>query len=212
MRSGVCACDVVVSTDIKMKLWETLRADAFRYAGREGVRPLVASYLRDPGFRFTYYLRKVAYYAPKRRGWGVFGYIYNRLWLNHYRFRYGFDISPQTRIGPGFYIGHFGGIVISPYAVLGSNVNIAQGVTVGATNRGSKMGVPTVHDRVWIGAHAILVGKITIGQDALIGPGAYVNFDVPENAVVLGNPGKIVADTGSAGYVNRILVRTAGKG
>jgi serine O-acetyltransferase len=187
-----------------MKLWETLRADAFRYTGREGIRPLFGSYLRDPGFRFTYYLRKVAYYAPKRKSWGVFAYIYNRLWLNHYRFRYGFDLSPQTQIGPGFYIGHFGGIVVSPYAVLGSNVNIAQGVTIGATNRGNKAGVPVVQDRVWIGAHAILVGKITIGQDALIAPGAYVNFDVPEKAVVLGNPGKIVADTGSAGYVNRI--------
>ena len=187
-----------------MKLWETLRADAFRYAGREGIRPLFASYLRDPGFRFTYYLRKVAYYAPKRKSWGMFAYIYNRLWLNHYRFRYGFDISPKTQIGPGFFIGHFGGVVISPHAVLGSNVNIAQGVTIGGTSRGTKMGVPVVHDRVWIGAHAILVGKITIGEDALIAPGAYVNFDVPDRAVVLGNPGKIVADTGSAGYVNRI--------
>jgi len=187
-----------------MKLWETLRTDAFRYAGREGIQPLFTSYLRDPGFRFTYYLRKVAYYTPRRKSWGVFGYVYNRLWLNHYRFRYGFDISPQTQIGPGFYIGHFGGVVISPYAVLGSNVNIGQGVTIGATNRGSKAGVPVVHDRVWIGAHAILVGKITIGQDALIAPGSYVNFDVPEKAVVLGNPGKIVAHTGSVGYVNRI--------
>lgn len=187
-----------------MKLWETLRADAFRYAGREGLGPLFASYLRDPGFRFTYYLRKVTYYTPKRKGGGLFGYVYNRLWLNHYRFRYGFDISPSTQIGPGFYIGHFGGVVISPYAVLGANVNIAQGVTIGATNRGRKSGVPVVHDRVWIGAYAILVGRITVGQDALIAPGSYVNFDVPENAVVLGNPGKIVAYTGSAGYVNRI--------
>lgn len=191
-----------------MKLWETLRADAFRYAGREGIGPLFASYRRDPGFRFTYYLRKVAYYAPRRKSWGVFAYIYNRLWLNHYRFRYGIEISPTSQIGPGFFIGHFGGIVISPHAVLGSNVNIAQGVTIGSTSRGQKMGVPVVHDRVWIGAHAILVGKITIGEDALIAPGAYVNFDVPEKAVVLGNPGKIVAYTGSAGYVNQIREMT----
>jgi serine O-acetyltransferase len=139
----------------------------------------------------------------------VFGYIYNRLWMHHYRFRYGFDISPQTKIGPGFFIGHFGGVVISPHAVLGSNVNIGQGVTIGGTSRGNKMGVPVIQDRVWIGAHAILVGKITIGQDALIAPGAYVNFDVPAKAVVLGNPGKIVANTGSAGYVNRIREDTA---
>jgi serine O-acetyltransferase len=188
-----------------MKLWETLRADAFRYSGRTGRRAFLTTYLRHPGFRFTYYLRKVAHYAPRRRGFGVFGYVYNRFWLNHYRFRYGFDISPLTSIGPGFYIGHFGGIVVSPYATLGSNLNIAQGVTIGATSRGSRIGAPTLGDRVWIGANAILVGKITIGAEALIAPGAYVNFDVPEKTVILGNPGKIVANTGSTGYVNRIL-------
>lgn len=193
---------------LKMKLWETLRADAFRYSGQEGLRPLFTAYLRCPGFRFTYYLRKVAFYAPKRRSWGLFGYVYNRFWLNHYRFRYGIDISPTTQIGPGLYIGHFGGIVISPNAVLGSNVNIAQGVTIGATSRG-KIGTPVVNDRVWIGAHAILVGKITIDEDALIGPGSYVNFHVPSHAVVLGNPGKVVAMTGSTGYINKVRERSA---
>jgi len=193
---------------LKTELWETLRADAFRYSGQEGLRPLFASYVRDPGFRFTYYLRKVANYAPRRRSWGIFGYVYNRLWLNHYRFRYGIEISPTAEIGPGLYIGHFGGIVVSPYAVIGSNVNIAQGVTIGATSRGSKLGAPVIKDRVWIGAHAILVGEITIGEDALIGPGAYVNFDVPGRAVVLGNPGKVVAQTGSTGYINKVRERS----
>jgi len=125
--------------------------------------------------------------------------------LNHYRFRYGLDISPTTQIGPGLYIGHFGGVVISPHAVLGANVNVNQGVTIGATSRGSRVGAPTIGDRAWIGAHAIVVGKITVGADALIGPGAYVNFDVPEQAVILGNPGKIVAHTGSAGYIHNTL-------
>ena len=56
-----------------------------------------------------------------------------------------------------------------------------------------------------MGAHAIVVGKITIGNDALIAPGAYVNFDVPCGSVVLGNPGKIVSQKGSAGYINNIM-------
>ncbi len=50
-----------------------------------------------------------------------------------------------------------------------------------------------------------MVGKVTISREALIAPGAYVNFDVPSRAVVLGNPGKIVADTGSDGYVNNTM-------
>jgi serine O-acetyltransferase len=188
-----------------LKLWEIIRADAFRYTGKTGFKSILTAYWTHPGFRFSYYLRKVAFYSKSKRGPGIFGYVYNRVLLNHYRFRYGFDISPTTLLGKGFYLGHFGGVVISPNAVLGANINIAQGVTIGATSRGDRIGAPTLEDRVWVGANAILVGKITVGREALIAPGAYVNFDVPPNSVVLGNPGKIVSQAGSAGYVNRVL-------
>jgi serine O-acetyltransferase len=186
-------------------LKKTLEADVYRYRAETSRRAFTSAYLHDPGFRFTYYLRKVAFYAARKRSFGLFGYLYNRLHLHHYRFKYGFDISPTTEIGPGFYLGHFGGVVISPYAVLGSNINIGQGVTIGAVSRGPRTGAPTLEDRVWVGAHAIIVGKVTIGHDALIAPGAYVNFDVPSMTVILGNPGKVVSGTGSAGYVNNIL-------
>jgi serine O-acetyltransferase len=187
------------------KLWQTLQADVYRYRRKADWRAFLSAYLREPGFRFTYYLRKVAFYSGRKKTWGIFGYIYNRIMLNHYRFRYGFDISPTTRIGSGLYLGHFGGVVISPYAILGSNVNIAQGVTIGAESRGQRKGAPVLEDHVWVGAHAIIVGKITIGREALIAPGAFVNFDVPAKAVVLGNPGKVVSNSGSTGYVNRIM-------
>ena len=186
-------------------LWNKLRADLYRYKANTRVRDFLAAYLQDPGFRYTYYLRKVAFYSHWKRSIGLLPYLYNRLRLNHYRFKYGFDISPATHIGPGFYIGHFGGIVVSPYAILGSDINIAQGVTIGATSRGARIGAPTLGDRVWVGANAIIVGRVTIGNDALIAPGAYVNFDVPAMSVVLGNPGKIVSQSGSKGYVNRMI-------
>jgi serine O-acetyltransferase len=190
---------------LSLTLRDLLYADAYRYCGRPGWRAILAAYLQYPGFRFTYCLRKVAFYSRRKYSLGFFAYVYYRLWLNHYRFRYGFDISSGTAIGPGLYLGHFGGVVVSPHAVLGANINIAQGVTIGATSRGVRMGAPTLEDRVWVGAHAIIVGKITIGQEALIAPGAYVNFDVPSRAVVMGNPGRIVSDTGSQGYVNNVM-------
>jgi serine O-acetyltransferase len=190
---------------LSFKLWQTLRADVYRYRGQADWRAFLSAYLREPGFRFTYYLRKVAFYSKRKKTWGIFGYIYNRILLNHYRFRYGFDISPTTSIGPGLYLGHFGGIVISPYATIGSNVNITKGATIGAESRGQRTGAPTLEDRVWVGAHAIIVGKVTIGTEALIAPGSYVNFDVPTKAIVLGNPGKVVSYAGSAGYVNSIM-------
>ncbi len=186
-------------------LWKTIRADLYRYRGNTRLRDLLSAYLRDPGFRFTYYLRKVDFYSKTKRGIGFFAYAYNRISFSHYRFRYGFDISPTTRIGPGFYLGHFGGVVISPDAVLGCNVNIAQGVTIGAESRGRRLGAPTIGDRVWIGPHAIVVGRITVGDQAMIAPGAYVNFDVPPMSVVIGNPGKIISNRGSDGYMHRTI-------
>ena len=188
-----------------MKLWQTIRADLYRYCGAADGRAWLKEYLRTPGFRYTFYLRKVAHYSAHKRGLRLLPYLYNRLWLNHYRFRYGFEISPTTVIGPGLYLGHFGGVVISPFAVLGANVNIAQGVTIGAASRGARKGAPTLGDRVWVGANAVIVGRVTIGDDALIGPGAYVNFDVPAMSIVIGNPGQIVSQSGSVGYINNVL-------
>lgn len=67
------------------------------------------------------------------------------------------------------------------------------GVTIGKEKRGVREGCPTIADKVWIGANAVVVGSIQIGSDVLIAPGAYVNFDVPSHSIVLGNPAKIVA-------------------
>ena len=63
----------------------------------------------------------------------------------------------------------------------------------GKEKRGIREGCPTIADEVWIGANAVVVGRIQIGSDVLIAPGAYVNFDVPSHSIVVGNPAKIVA-------------------
>ena len=188
-----------------MKLWDILRADVYRYRASTSWRAFASAWWREPGFRFTWYLRKVAYYGARKRSPLLFAYLYNRILLNHYRFRYGFDISPTTTIGPGLYLGHFGGVVISPFAVIGANVNINQGCTIGATSRGANKGAPVLEDRVWIGAGAFVVGRVHIGKDSLIAPGAYVNFDVEPTSLILGNPGKCVSNRGSEGYVNNTL-------
>jgi serine O-acetyltransferase len=121
-------------------------------------------------------------------------------------YKFGYEIPVSARIGKGFYIGHLGGIVINPKASIGNNVNIARGVTIGQTNRGDKEGTPTIGDLVWIGTNAVIVGKITIGSNVLIAPNAYVNFDVPDNSIVIGNPAKIVPkENATKGYINNIV-------
>jgi len=188
-----------------MKFWQTLRADVYRYRSDTSLKAFLSAWWHEPGFRFTWYLRKVSFYRTRKNSPLLFAYLYNRIMLNHYRFRYGFDISPTTLIGPGLFLGHFGGVVVSPDAVIGMNVNINQGATIGATSRGENRGAPVLEDRVWIGAGSFVVGKIRVQQDAMIVPGAYVNFDVDEKSIILGNPGQCVSKRGSEGYVNNIL-------
>lgn len=116
------------------------------------------------------------------------------------------QIPGNTRIGPGFYIGHCGRIIINPDAVLGKNVNIATGVTIGQENRGKRKGCPTIGDRVWIGTNAVIVGNIHIGSDVLIAPLSYVNSDVPDHSIVLGNPARIISrENATASYIEKLV-------
>ncbi|GBF22957.1 serine O-acetyltransferase [Candidatus Gastranaerophilus sp. (ex Termes propinquus)] len=101
---------------------------------------------------------------------------------------------------------HRGAVIINPKTVIGDNINIATGVTIGQTNRGEKQGCPVIGNRVWIGTNAVIVGKITIGDDVLIAPNSYVNVDIPSHSVVVGNPAKIMPrENATEGYINNIV-------
>lgn len=103
----------------------------------------------------------------------------------------GIQIPIGTKIDRGMRILHFGTIVINPGTVIGKNFNIAQGILIGNSG-GRHAGVPTIGDNVYCGANSLIIGGGHIGNDVLIAPGAFVNFDVPDNSIVIGNPGKII--------------------
>ena len=98
------------------------------------------------------------------------------------------DLYYDTKIGEGLYFGHAYCITINPETIIGKNVNIHKGVTIGQENRGKRKGVPTIGDEVWIGINATIVGNIKIGNDVLIAPNSYVNCDIPDHSIVFGNP------------------------
>lgn len=152
----------------------------------------------SPNLHYIYCLRKTQQYAQTP--------ILSTFWrliLRHYQIKYGFQIYPETQIGEGFYLGHWGTVVINPKAIIGKNCNIAQGVTIGQQNRGKKQGVPQIGNEVWIGANAVIVGNISIGDNVLIAPNSYVNTDVPANSVVIGNPAQIIPNKNATeGYIN----------
>lgn len=155
----------------------------------------------NPNLHYLYIFRK----AQKHQKKSVSGMFWKFV-LRHYQIKYGFQIYPETQIGEGLYLGHWGALVINPKAKIGRNCNIAQGVTIGQQNRGKNEGYPVIGDEVWIGPNAVIVGNVNIGNNVLIAPNAYVNFDVPENSMVMGNPGKIyAAENATQGYINNKL-------
>jgi len=113
------------------------------------------------------------------------------------RTRWGIEIPAATQIGKGFYIGHFGGIIISPHTIIGKNVNISQQVTIGVSGEGEKRGVPIIGNNVYIAPGAKIFGKITIGNNVKIGANAVVYKNVPNDATVVLDPGMkiLIKDT-----------------
>lgn len=175
--------------------------DLYRYTGKISFINSIKLYILNPGFRYIYILRKCQKYLNNKKI-RIFYYIY-RLLLLRYRYKYGIDIPVKTKIGKGFFINHIGGIVVNPNVEFGDNVNITNGVTIGVITKGNKKGVPTIGNSVFIGANAVIVGNINVGNNVLIAPNSYVNFDVPDNSIVIGNPGKIHFSADATGlYVN----------
>jgi serine O-acetyltransferase len=114
----------------------------------------------------------------------------------------GISLPADCEVGEGLYIGHFGGIVLSPGVRLGHNCNIAQSVTLGCIGAPDAKGVPTIGNRVFIGAHSVVIGNVTVGDDAMICAGSLVNRPVPARAVVLGNPARVISYDGSFEHVH----------
>ena len=107
------------------------------------------------------------------------------------RFFTGIEIHPGATIGEKFFIDHGMGVVIGETTIIGDNVLIYQGVTLGGTGKDQGKRHPTIGDRVTIGAGAKVLGNITIGSDSNIGAGSVVIDDVPEHSTVVGIPGRI---------------------
>jgi len=113
----------------------------------------------------------------------------------------GISLPPECEIGDGLYIGHFGSILLAREARIGYNCSMAQNVTIGLAERGDERGAPTIGNRVFIGAHSVIVGPIEIGADAMICAGSVVTRSVPPRAVVVGNPARVISFEGSFEHV-----------
>lgn len=206
------------------ELKDIVYSDLYRYTGNKRSHDQIfRTYLEElrssPEFSYISALRHTQYYAAQLERYKVEHYDgwKKKLCLAKFHFfnfilerksrKYHIQIPYDTNIGKGFYLAHFGRVIIHPKTVIGYNVNVSTGVVIGTQFRGKRKGAPTIGNYVWIGANAIIVGNITIGNNVLIAPGAYVNFDVPDGSIVIGNPGLIRrAPSATFSYINNTIM------
>ena len=129
--------------------------------------------------------------------------VAHRLYLNRHYFlaRYisqravrktGIEIHPGAHIGSGFFIDHGSGVIIGETTIIGNNVTLYQGVTLGGTGKETGKRHPTLEDNVMVSAGAKVLGSFTIGAGSKIGAGSVVLEEVPPNCTVVGVPGRVV--------------------
>jgi len=114
-------------------------------------------------------------------------------WLSQVaRFLTGIEIHPAAKIGRRLFIDHGMGVVIGETTIVGDDVSLFQGVTLGGTGKEHGKRHPTIDDNVVIGGGAKILGNITVGKNSRIGAGSVVLRNVPDNSTVVGVPGHII--------------------
>jgi serine O-acetyltransferase len=176
-----------------------IKSDLYKYNGKISSKIFLVNFLSNKAFITSFWYR-ICHYLYKNSNPLL---NFTKLIFKQVCRRYALDLSYQTEIGSGLYLGHVIGIVMSPKAKLGKNVNISQGVTIGFASRGKNKGYPTIGNNVFIGPNVCIIGNIKIGNNVAIGANAVVAKDVPDNAVVAGIPAKIISYNGAEEYVIR---------
>ncbi len=166
-----------------------VKSDLYRQNGAVSLKIFLRDLLFRKGFKFVFWMRVAKHFDsnPILR-------ILPKMIFMYYKRAYTSDVNYRANVGPGFAMYHVYGTTWGTNATIGSNVTILHGVTLGHKN----YNCPTLMDNVYIGSGAVVLGGITIGNNVVIGANAVVTKDVPDNAVVVGNPGKVISFNGSS--------------
>ncbi len=187
-----------LTTDGAFTVRELIAADQHRYALRPGPLGLLRGLVTERTFRLTVTYRVLRAVTPRLRGW-------RRPAVLPFRWAHALssslascDLPHQASIGPGLRIFHGRGLAVNDGVVVGADVTIFGGVTIGrrdqiaADGTRHQLGAPVVEDRCWLGPNAIVVGPITVGEGARLAGGSVVMRDVPARAIVGGNPAEVI--------------------
>ena len=156
-------------------------------------------FLKD--FLFQHQCRCIVYFRIAQKTKNRLLKLFCEYGLSKIRKKYGIELRTSTKIGEGFAMFHPFNITISPKAVLGKNVRLLKGATIGKSC-GKKPGVPVLGDCVYVGLNATIIGGIHIGDDVVIAPNTLVNQDIPSHSIVIGSPCKVIPkENATAEYI-----------
>lgn len=184
-----------------MNLFQLIKSDYRKYRKYGG--NFFAIVFFTQGFWATFQYR-IAHYIYRSIKWKIFRFpllFLSLIWFKIIEIITGISIPNSVIIGHSFYIGHFGNIIINANVVIGDNCNISQGVTIGVSGLDENRGVPILGDNVYVGANAVIAGKIKIGSNVLIGACSMVKDSFSDNVVVSGVPAIIISQKGTKGYI-----------
>jgi serine O-acetyltransferase len=137
-------------------------------------------------------LHAVWFYRMNHWLWNHGFFLLARILSQAARFLTGIEIHPGARIGRRLFIDHGHGVVIGETAIVGDDITLYQGVTLGGTGKEHGKRHPTIEDGVVVGGGAKILGNITVGKNCRIGAGSVVLRNVPDNSTVVGVPGHII--------------------
>ena len=164
-----------------------IQRDFEKINGHITLKKYLFSMLTEPGVKFVFWLRVARYFRLKGKK-AFFLFLLCRMFLKHYSYKFEFDISCNTPIGPGLSIAHIGYVVLAASKV-GSNCFLRPGVVVGR-NLTDEGATAVIGDNVHFGVGCKVIGPITIGNNVIIGANAVVTHSVPSNTVVAGIPAR----------------------
>lgn len=173
-----------------VKVFDYIKSDVMRYYGKCDTLTILKSFRKSPTMRWQISFRMC-------HGTGIIKLIGKILWkLNRTR-KTMIQISRNTDIGYGLYIGHGGPIICNGSAKIGNNVNLSQFTTIGS-NEGH---AATIGDNVYIGPNVCIVEDVKIGNNVTIGAGSVVTKNIPDNATAAGNYAKVLNYNNPGRYI-----------
>lgn len=171
---------------VDLSFWKTFREEANIIRDRDPAIKSTMEVFLYPSFRAILQYRRAHRLYRKKH------YFLARLISQRCARKTGIEIHPGAQIGDGFFIDHGHGVIIGETTIIGNNVTLYQGVTLGGTGKEKGKRHPTIEDNVMISAGAKVLGSFTVGANSKIGAGSVVLDEVPPNSTVVGVPGRVV--------------------